>query len=149
MSSDTRISDDLDALIVGAGFAGLYQLHKLRSIGLRARILEKGGGVGGTWYWNRYPGARCDIPSLFYTASYTPEINAEWSWPERFGTDAGIRAYMEEIARRGDMLKDIRACTATPPTRTRGTPAATCQARRSSSCLTRAVSANSSPSLRK
>jgi cyclohexanone monooxygenase len=63
--------------------------------------------VGGTWYWNRYPGARCDIPSLFYTASYTPEINAEWSWPERFGTDAGIRAYMEELARRGDMLKEI------------------------------------------
>jgi cation diffusion facilitator CzcD-associated flavoprotein CzcO len=107
MSNDTQASDDLDALIVGAGFAGLYQLHKLRSIGLRARILEKGSGVGGTWYWNRYPGARCDIPSLFYTTSYTPEINAEWSWPERFGTDAAIRAYMEEIARRGDMLKDI------------------------------------------
>ncbi|MFJ8752343.1 flavin-containing monooxygenase [Streptomyces sp. NPDC102441] len=98
-------------LVVGAGFAGMYQLHKLRKLGLRARVLEKAGGVGGTWYWNRYPGARCDIPSLFYTVSYTPEINDEWSWPERFGTHGAIRAYMEEIAKREDMYKDISFST--------------------------------------
>ncbi|ALJ22344.1 flavin-containing monooxygenase [Microbacterium sp. No. 7] len=107
MNSSTRHNEVLDAVIVGAGFAGLYQLHKLRKIGLRARIVEKGSGVGGTWYWNRYPGARCDIPSLFYTASWTPKINQEWSWPERFGTHAAIRAYMEAIAQREDMIKDI------------------------------------------
>ena len=104
ISSSTNSKLDVDALVIGAGFAGMYQLHKLRKLGLRARVLERAAGVGGTWYWNRYPGARCDIPSLFYTVSYTPEINQEWSWTERFGTHAAIRAYMEAIAREEDML---------------------------------------------
>ncbi|UFS58760.1 flavin-containing monooxygenase [Subtercola endophyticus] len=111
MQKGTRNDSVVDAVIVGAGFAGMYQLHKLRKLGLRSRIVEKAAGVGGTWYWNRYPGCRCDIPSLFYTVSYTPEINDEWSWPERFGTHAAIREYMEEIARREDMLKDISFST--------------------------------------
>jgi len=109
-SSQTRPAErevDIDALVVGAGFAGMYQLYRLRKLGLRTRVVERASGVGGTWYWNRYPGARCDIPSLFYTVSYTPELNQEWQWTERFGTHEVIRAYMEEIARREDMYRDI------------------------------------------
>ena len=73
-------SEQLDAVIVGAGFAGLYMLHRFKKLGLRARILEAGGGVGGTWYWNRYPGARCDIPSLQYSYQFSPELEQEWQW---------------------------------------------------------------------
>ncbi len=70
---------DLDAVIVGAGFAGMYMLHRLRGLGLRARVLEAGTGVGGTWYWNRYPGARCDIESMQYSFSFSPELQQECS----------------------------------------------------------------------
>ncbi|WP_166903520.1 NAD(P)/FAD-dependent oxidoreductase [Mycobacterium sp. DL440] len=103
----SRSDLDVDALVIGAGFAGMYQLHRLRKLGLRTRVLDRAAGVGGTWYWNRYPGARCDIPSLFYTVSYTPELNEEWQWTERFATHDAIRAYMEEVARREDMYRDI------------------------------------------
>ncbi|WP_261566057.1 flavin-containing monooxygenase [Frankia gtarii] len=98
---------DVDALVIGAGFAGMYQLYRLRKLGLRTRVLDRAAGIGGTWYWNRYPGARCDIPSLFYTVSYTPELNQKWQWTERFGTHEAIRAYMEEVARQEDMHRDI------------------------------------------
>ena len=74
----------LDAVIVGAGFAGLYMLHKLRSEGMNARILEAGGGVGGTWYWNRYPGARCDVPSMEYSYAFSNDLQKEWNWKERY-----------------------------------------------------------------
>jgi cation diffusion facilitator CzcD-associated flavoprotein CzcO len=107
VSVDARQSTEVDALVIGAGFAGMYQLYRLRKLGLRTRVLERASGVGGTWFWNRYPGARCDIPSLFYTVSYAPELNDEWHWPERFSTHDEIRAYMEEIARREDMYRDI------------------------------------------
>jgi len=93
----------VDALIVGAGFAGMYQLHKLRELGLRCRGLERGSGVGGTWHWNRYPGAKCDIPAQFYTVSYRPDLDQEWTWTHRFAPQAQILEYMEEIARREDM----------------------------------------------
>ena len=70
-------AQDLDALIVGAGFAGMYMLHRLRQLGLRVRVLEAGEGVGGTWYWNRYPGARCDVESVQYSYQFSPELEQE------------------------------------------------------------------------
>ena len=68
----------IDAVIVGAGFAGLYTLHRLRGLGLSARVFEAGSGVGGTWYWNRYPGARCDVESMQYSYSFSEELQQEW-----------------------------------------------------------------------
>ena len=73
-------SSDFDAVIVGAGFAGLYMLHRLRGLGLSARVFEAGDGVGGTWYWNRYPGARCDVESMDYSYSFSDELQQEWDW---------------------------------------------------------------------
>ena len=80
-SSEVR---QLDAIIVGAGFAGLYSVHKLRQMGLRVQVLEAGSDIGGTWFWNRYPGARCDVESLEYSYSFSEELQQEWVWPERF-----------------------------------------------------------------
>src|SRR5262245_45075756 len=71
-----------DAVVVGAGFAGLYMLHRLRGLGFSTRVFEAGGGVGGTWYWNRYPGARCDIESMQYSFSFSEELDQEWDWSE-------------------------------------------------------------------
>ena len=69
-----------DAVIVGAGFAGMYMLHCLRGLGFSARVFEAGGGVGGTWYWNRYPGARCDVESMQYSYSFSEDLDQEWTW---------------------------------------------------------------------
>ncbi len=99
---------DYDAIIVGGGFAGLYQLHCLRRIGLRVRLLEAGSGVGGTWFWNRYPGARCDVESLDYSYSFSGELQQEWDWSERYATQPEILRYIEEVARRFDLLRDIQ-----------------------------------------
>ncbi|MEE2914383.1 MAG: NAD(P)-binding protein, partial [Pseudomonadota bacterium] len=71
---------EFDVVVVGAGFAGMYQLHRLRAMGLSVQVLEAGDDVGGTWYWNRYPGARCDIPSMEYSFSFSPELEQEWDW---------------------------------------------------------------------
>src|SRR5207344_949719 len=76
----------LDAVIVGAGFAGLYSLHRLRGLGLTARVYEAGKGVGGTWYWNRYPGARCDVESMDYSYQFSRELEQDWEWTERYAT---------------------------------------------------------------
>ena len=80
---------DVDAIVVGAGFSGLYMLHRLRELGLSAVVLERGRGVGGTWYWNRYPGARCDIESIDYCYSFSTELLEEWEWTERYADAAG------------------------------------------------------------
>ena len=85
-ATDTSVS--LDALVIGAGFGGMYALHRLRSMGLRVRAIEAGGGVGGTWYWNRYPGARCDVLSIYYSYSFSHEIQQEWTWSERFAAES-------------------------------------------------------------
>ena len=99
----------LDALIIGAGFAGMYQLHSLRDrLGLRALVLEAGGGVGGTWYWNRYPGARCDSESHSYCYAFSEEIWRGWEWSQRYPDHAEIRRYMNYVADRLDLKKDIR-----------------------------------------
>ncbi len=97
-----------DAVVVGAGFAGLYMLHCLRRMGLAARVYESGGGVGGTWYWNRYPGARCDIESLQYSYSFSEELEQEWHWSERYAPQAEILDYANHVADRFDLRPDIR-----------------------------------------
>src|SRR5271167_1785602 len=73
-----------DAVIVGAGFAGMYMLHRLRGLGFSVRVFEAGGGVGGTWYWNRYPGARCDVESMQYSFSFSEELDQQWNWSEKY-----------------------------------------------------------------
>jgi cyclohexanone monooxygenase len=100
-----------DVIIVGAGFAGLYMLHKLRGLGFSVRVLEAAAGVGGTWYWNRYPGARVDIQSLEYSYSFSPELEREWQWPERYATQPELLRYVNHVADRFDLLKDIQLGT--------------------------------------
>ena len=97
-----------DAIIVGAGFSGLYMLHRLRQQGLSARIYEAGTGVGGTWYWNRYPGARVDIESQEYSYSFSPELDAEWVWSERYATQPELLRYLNHVADRFDLRSDIQ-----------------------------------------
>ena len=99
----------LDALIVGAGFAGLYQLHCLRDrLGLSVRVLEAADGVGGTWYWNRYPGARCDSESHCYSYSFSQELEQEWEWSERYPQQPEILRYLNHVADRFDLRRDIQ-----------------------------------------
>jgi cyclohexanone monooxygenase len=98
---------DVDAVVVGAGFAGLYLLHRLRQSGFAARGFEAGGGVGGTWYWNRYPGARCDIESITYSYQFSNELQQEWAWTERLAGQPEILAYIEHVADRFDLRRDI------------------------------------------
>ena len=102
-----RPSENLDAIVVGAGFAGLYMLHRLRGIGLKAIILEQAAGVGGTWYWNRYPGARCDVESMQYSFSFSEELQQEWQWRERFAGQPEILRYANHVADRFDLRRDI------------------------------------------
>ena len=101
------MTPDCDVLVIGAGFAGLYMLHKLREAGFRAHVIEAGSGVGGTWYWNRYPGARCDVPSIEYSYSFSPELERDWRWSERYAARPEILAYLEHVAGRFDLEKDI------------------------------------------
>jgi cyclohexanone monooxygenase len=96
-----------DAVVVGAGFAGLYMLHRLRGLGLSARVYEAGGGVGGTWYWNRYPGARCDVESMQYSFSFSEELDQEWTWSEKYSPQPEILAYANHIVDRFDLRRDI------------------------------------------
>ncbi|KWV46269.1 cyclohexanone monooxygenase [Bradyrhizobium macuxiense] len=96
-----------DAVVVGAGFAGMYMLHRLRGLGFTARVYEAGGGVGGTWYWNRYPGARCDVESLQYSFSFSEELDQEWSWSEKYSPQPEILAYANHVADRFDLRSQI------------------------------------------
>ena len=95
------------ALVIGAGFAGLYLLHRLRGLGIPAMALEAGDGVGGTWYWNRYPGARCDVESMQYSFGFSEELQQEWNWSERFAGQPEILAYANHVADRLDLRRDI------------------------------------------
>jgi cyclohexanone monooxygenase len=97
----------LDLLIVGAGFAGMYMLVKARELGFSARVVEAGSDVGGTWYWNRYPGARCDIESLEYSYGFDEALQQEWQWSERFAPQPEILAYARHVAERFDLKRDI------------------------------------------
>lgn len=98
----------VDAVIVGAGFAGLYMLHRLRGLGFSAQVYEEASGVGGTWYWNRYPGARCDVESLEYSYSFSEELDREWRWTERYASQPEILRYLNHVADRFDLRRDIR-----------------------------------------
>ncbi|HJQ60763.1 MAG TPA: NAD(P)/FAD-dependent oxidoreductase [Vineibacter sp.] len=100
-------SSDVDVLIVGAGFAGMYMLHRLRGLGFTARVLEAGTGVGGTWYWNRYPGARCDVESMQYSYQFDDTLQQEWTWSERYSPQPEILRYANHVADRYDLRRDI------------------------------------------
>ncbi len=102
---------DFDVIIVGAGLAGLYAIHRLRGLGYRVRAYEAGDGVGGTWFWNRYPGCRCDVESLEYSYSFDRDLQQEWRWPERYGTQPEILKYVEHVAERFDLLRDVQLNT--------------------------------------
>jgi cation diffusion facilitator CzcD-associated flavoprotein CzcO len=101
----------LDVVVVGAGFGGLYALHRLRGLGLSVRVYEAGSGVGGTWFWNRYPGARCDVESLEYSYSFSPELEQDWDWSERYAPQPEILRYINHVADRFDLRRDIQVDT--------------------------------------
>jgi cyclohexanone monooxygenase len=99
---------EFDAIVVGAGFAGMYMLYRLRGLGFSVRVIEAGGGVGGTWYWNRYPGARCDGESMFYSYQFSDPLQQEWEWSERYAAQPEILRYANHVADRFDLRRDIR-----------------------------------------
>jgi cyclohexanone monooxygenase len=105
--ANETLAGDYDAVVIGAGFAGLYMVYRLREAGFRVRGLEAGSGVGGTWYWNRYPGARCDSESMYYSYSFLPEFEQEWPLEQRYPTQPVILRYLQTVAERLDLLKDF------------------------------------------
>jgi cation diffusion facilitator CzcD-associated flavoprotein CzcO len=107
VTQNAAAGDQYDVIVIGAGFSGLYALHKFRELGLRVRVLEKAGQVGGTWLWNRYPGARCDIESIEYSYSFSEEIQQEWDWTELLPAQPEIEAYLNFVADRLDLRRDI------------------------------------------
>ena len=98
---------EFDTLVVGAGFAGMYMLHRLRELGHRVLVIEKASDVGGTWYWNRYPGARCDVPSMEYSYQFDHQLQQEWNWSERFSSQPEILRYANHVADRFHLRSDI------------------------------------------
>ncbi|MEQ9162213.1 MAG: NAD(P)/FAD-dependent oxidoreductase, partial [Ilumatobacter fluminis] len=106
--SDSGERSELEVVVVGAGMAGLYLLKRLRDQGMSAVALEAADDVGGTWYWNRYPGARCDVPSLDYSFSWDPELEQEWEWSEKYATQPEILRYLQHVADKHDLRRDIR-----------------------------------------
>ncbi|HEX4862951.1 MAG TPA: alpha/beta hydrolase fold domain-containing protein [Acidimicrobiales bacterium] len=107
-NGSTAATDEVDVVVVGAGFSGLYMLHRLRKLGFSTVVFDEAGDVGGTWYWNRYPGARCDIPTTDYTYSFDHELDMEWTWSEKYATQPEILAYLGHVADRYDLRKDIQ-----------------------------------------
>src|ERR1700704_3011501 len=99
---------DFDAIIIGAGMSGMYQLYRVRELGLKVRVLEAGTGVGGTWYWNRYPGARFDSESYSYGYSFSQELLEEWDWTEHFSPQPETLRYLNFVADKFDLRRDIR-----------------------------------------
>jgi cyclohexanone monooxygenase len=111
-SEGTRQTESVDAVVVGAGFAGLYMIHVLRDrLGLQVEAFEAADGVGGTWYWNRYPGARCDIPSHYYSYSFSEELQQEWNWSEKYSAQPEILKYLDYVADKFDLRKNIHFST--------------------------------------
>ena len=108
---DAETTETYDVVVVGAGFAGMYMLHRLRKQGLSVRVYEQGGDVGGTWYWNRYPGARCDIESMQYSYSFSNELQQEWEWSERYAPQPEILNYANHVADRFNLRPDIQLDT--------------------------------------
>src|SRR5690606_38049739 len=102
------MSTHYDAIIIGAGISGLYQLYRLRELGLSVRVYETGTGVGGTWYWNKYPGCRFDSESYTYGYSWSDEVLQEWNWSERFAPQPETERYLNYVADKFDLRKDIQ-----------------------------------------
>jgi cyclohexanone monooxygenase len=107
-SAQNAATATYDVVVVGAGFAGLYMLHRLRGLGLSVRVYEQGSGVGGTWYWNRYPGARCDVESMQYSYSFSDELQQQWDWSERYAPQPEILKYANHVADRFNLRADIQ-----------------------------------------
>ena len=106
-NDESQTDATVDLVIVGAGFAGLYMLQRARSLGLRAQVFEAGAGVGGTWYWNRYPGARCDVESMEYSYQFSDDLQQQWQWSERFAPQPEILRYANHVVDRFDLRRDI------------------------------------------
>src|SRR5215204_4246797 len=102
---------DFDVVVVGAGFAGLYLLYRLRNLGFSTKVFETADDVGGTWYWNRYPGARCDIASLDYSYTFDPDLDDEWQWTEKYATQPEILRYLQHVTDKHDLRRDIQFST--------------------------------------
>ena len=107
-SQTGRAADAIDAVIVGAGFGGMCMLHHLRGLGFSARVFEAGTDVGGTWYWNRYPGARCDVESMEYSFGFDEDLQQEWRWTERYAPQGEILTYLNHVADRFDLRRDMQ-----------------------------------------
>ena len=105
------VAPDFDVVIVGGGLAGLYSIYRFRKMGLNIRAYEAGDGVGGTWFWNRYPGCRCDVESMEYSYSFDDDLQQEWVWPERYGTQPVILEYINHVAKRFDLMRDVQLNT--------------------------------------
>src|SRR5258705_11524631 len=101
-------TQQVDVAVVGAGFAGLYLLHRFRKAGFTTVVLEEADDVGGTWYWNRYPGARCDIQTIDYSYTFDPELESAWKWSEKYATQPEILRYFGFVSDRYDLRRDIR-----------------------------------------
>jgi len=110
-AADGASVQTIDAVIVGAGFSGMYMLHKLRGLGFSAVVYEAAADVGGTWYWNRYPGARCDVESINYSYSFDADLEQEWDWAERYATQPEILRYANHVADRFDLRRDMKFST--------------------------------------
>jgi len=110
-NSHAANAEAYDVVVVGAGFAGMYMLHRLRGQGVSVRVYELGGDVGGTWYWNRYPGARCDVESMQYSYSFSEELQQEWNWSERYAPQPEILKYANHVADRFSLRSDIQLNT--------------------------------------
>jgi len=107
-TTNSGTTQQVDVAVVGAGFAGLYLLHRLRKAGFTAVVIEEAGDVGGTWYWNRYPGARCDIQTIDYSYTFDPELESAWQWSEKYATQPEILRYLGFVADRYELRPDIR-----------------------------------------
>jgi cation diffusion facilitator CzcD-associated flavoprotein CzcO len=111
MSATNSENREWDVVVVGAGFAGLYMLYRLRKLGITARVFERGSDIGGTWFWNRYPGARCDIESIEYSYQFSEELQQEWNWTERYASQPEILSYIHHVAERFDLRGGIELDT--------------------------------------
>jgi cation diffusion facilitator CzcD-associated flavoprotein CzcO/acetyl esterase/lipase len=112
VNKPASVPEQFDAVVVGAGFSGLFMLYRLRQLGLSAKVFDSAGDVGGTWYWNRYPGARCDIPTTDYAYSFDPELEKEWTWSEKYATQPEILDYLRFVTDRYGLRSDIEFSTA-------------------------------------
>ena len=106
-TAQRQVTSNVDVVIVGAGFAGMYMVHKCHELGLSCLAIEKGDDVGGTWYWNRYPGARCDVPSLEYSYQFSEDLQRDWKWSEKYATQPEILRYAQHVAERFDLKRDM------------------------------------------